>query len=309
MSKIIFIVGPTASGKTEVSFLLAKRLKAEIISADSMAIYKEANILTSKPPQHMLNEIPHHLVGSVSVHESYNVYDYFIYAKNLLIDLHKKNIPLIVCGGSGLYVNTLLNGIFEGAGKDEKFRNQLIERAKKNGNAPLYKELETLDPETAKKLSPNDLNRIIRALEVYKLTGTKISTKQKQGNGVYGKFPIKIFGLRLNRDLLYQRINERVDEMFIDGAIDEVKKLISLNLSHTAKKIIGVTEIKSFLQGNISILEAKENIKKITRNFAKRQLTWFNKDSRIEWINIDNVCSTQICDIIVNKKKSNEIYD
>ncbi|MCK5392935.1 MAG: tRNA (adenosine(37)-N6)-dimethylallyltransferase MiaA, partial [Candidatus Omnitrophica bacterium] len=190
MSNIIFIVGPTASGKTEVSFLLAKRLKAEIISADSMAIYKEANILTSKPPQHMLNEIPHHLVSSVSVHESYNVYDYFIYAKNLLIDLHKKNIPLIVCGGSGLYVNTLLNGIFEGAGKDEKFRNQLIERAKKNGNAPLYKELETLDPETAKKLSPNDLNRIIRALEVYKLTGTKISTKQKQGNGVYGKFPI-----------------------------------------------------------------------------------------------------------------------
>ena len=302
MSKITFIVGPTASGKTEVSFLLAKRLNAEIISADSMAIYKEADILTSKPSQQMRNEIAHHLVGSVSALESYNVYDYFISAKNILGNLYKKNIPLIVCGGSGLYVKTYVEGMFEGAGKDDEFRNQLIERAKKDGNVHLYKELETLDPETAKKLSPNDLNRIIRALEVYKLTGTKISSKQKQRNGVYGKFPIKIFGLRLKRNVLYQRINERVDEMFIDGAVDEVKELISLNLSQTSKKIIGMTEIESFLNGKITLLDAKENIKKITRNFAKRQLTWFNKDSRIKWIDIDGLNPVQICNIIFNKK-------
>ncbi len=301
MSKIFFIVGPTASGKTEVSFLLAKRIKAEIISADSMAIYKEADILTSKPPRNILNAVKHHFVGTVSVHESYNVYDYYTYAKKVLIDLHEKNVSLIVCGGSGLYVKALLDGIFEGAGKDEKFRNELIERAKKFGNETLHQELEDIDPKTAKKLSPNDLNRIIRALEVYHLTGTKISSKQKQTNGIYGMLPIKIFGLRLKRDHLYRRINERVDKMFAQGAVAEIKRLLSLNLSLTAKKIIGVREIKAFLEGDITLEESKENIKKNTRNFAKRQLTWFYKDNRIDWIDVDDINSTQICDIIINK--------
>jgi len=287
MNNVVFIVGPTAAGKSEAAYSLARRLKAEIISADSMLVYKEPLIITAKPSSAILTEIPHHFVGIISVKQEYNVFDYCRDASAKIEALGEKNIPVIVCGGTGLYIKALLDGIFEGAGKDEKLRKQLEKKAEVNGRKSLHEELKKIDSKAAEKISPNDLKRIIRALEVYYTQGALISDKKKEAKGFWGKIPIKIFGLRMDRGLLYERINKRVDEMFENGAVEEVKKLLKMNLSFTAAKVIGIKEIRRFLEGNISEEEAKELMKKNTRNFAKRQLTWFRKDKRIEWVDVE----------------------
>ena len=301
MPKIIFIVGPTATGKTEVSFLLAKKLGAEIVSADAMVVYKEPSIITSKPQAKMLEDVKHHFVGMVSTQESYSVFDYSSLASKVIEDLAKKNISVIVSGGSGLYLKAILDGIFEGPGKDENLRKELTEIAKTKGNQYLYNKLQKIDTESAKKISLNDLRRIIRALEVHSLCGQKMSEKKKEATGLWGKLSIEIFGLRFKRDNLYQRINIRADQMFEQGAVAEVKELINTKLSLTAKKILGIIEIEGFLKGELSQEESKEMMKKNTRNFAKRQVTWFKKDKRIQWIDADELSSEQIADEILRR--------
>lgn len=292
MSEIIFIVGPTATGKTEVAYQLARRLKAEIISCDSMVVYKEPRIITSKPAEYMLKEILHHFVSIVSAEESYSVYGYFASATKAIQDIFARICPVIVCGGSGLYVKALLDGIFEGVGKDEGLRKQLEEKAQKQGKEYLHEELKRVDPETAAKVS--DARRIIRALEVYHLTGLPLSKKKQEAKGLWGELPIKIFGLNLKRETLYDRINKRVDEMFEKGAVKEVEDLLKLNLSLTAQKIIGIKEISGYLKGEYNIEKAKELMKKNTRNFAKRQLTWFRADKRIDWLDRDSLGVEQV---------------
>ncbi|HIE36345.1 MAG TPA: tRNA (adenosine(37)-N6)-dimethylallyltransferase MiaA [Candidatus Omnitrophica bacterium] len=294
MPKVIFIVGPTATGKTETSFLLAEDLKAEIISSDSMLIYKEPQIITSKPPSYMLKKIPHHFVGIISVKDTYNVFDYYLKAIKKIKDLFNQGKNIIVCGGSGLYIKVILDGIFEGPAKDENLRRELQERLKNYGRDYLFEELKRIDPQTAKKISVSDHKRIIRALEVYYLSGIPISEKKRQANGLWRRLPIKIFGLRLKRKELYERINRRVEEMFEKGAVEEVCRLLKMDLSITAEKIIGIKEIKDYLEGNIDFEKAKEEMKKNTRHFAKRQITWFKKDKRIEWIDIDGLTSCEI---------------
>jgi tRNA dimethylallyltransferase len=299
MTKVIFIVGPTAIGKTEAAYQLAKKLKAEIISCDSMLFYKEAAIITSKPPECMLKEIPHHFVGNISVCDSYSVFDYFTEATKLINCLALKNIPQIVCGGSGLYIKALLDGIFNGVGEDKELRKELEEKAKELGKEYLYEELKKVDPETAGRV--NDLRRIIRALEVYRLTGIPLSQKKKEAKGLWESLPIKIFGLRLKRETLYGRINKRVETMFAQGAVDEVKRLLKFNLSVTAEKIIGIKEIAGFLNGEYDIETAKDKMKMNTRRFAKRQITWFKPDKRVEWIDVDSMLADNIRDRILEK--------
>ncbi len=301
MSKIIFIVGPTATGKTEASFLLAQKLQAEIVSADAMLAYREPRIITSKPPAHMLEEVKHYFVGTVSVRDSYSVFDYFLSASRVIENLVNKDIPVIVCGGSGLYVKAILDGIFEGPGKDENLRKKMAEAAQAHGNEYLYRKLEEVDPESAKKVSSNDLRRVTRALEVHSLSGRPLSEKKKEATGLWGKLPIEIFGLRLKRKNLYQRINKRTDEMFDQGAVDEVRDLLTIELSLTAKKILGISEIERFLNGDLNEEESKEILKKNTRNFAKRQVTWFRKDKRIQWIDVDELNSEQVTDTILRR--------
>lgn len=301
MQQIIFITGPTATGKTEVSYLLAQQLNGQIVSCDSMLIYKEPKVITSKPGNHILKEIPHHFVDVISVKDSYNVFDYYQDATKKIKQLYQKGINVIVCGGSGLYLKAILDGIFEGASRDDSLRKTLEEKLKKLGKDSLFQELKTIDPDTAKKLSANDTKRVIRALEVYYSTGVPLSSKKKQAQGLWQKLPLKIFGLRMKRALLYERINERVERMFSSGAIQEVKALSSLDLSITAKKMIGLGEIEQFFKGQISIEQAKENMKKNTRNFAKRQLTWFRADKRIEWIDIDKLAPLEIKEVIIKK--------
>ncbi|MFO8052805.1 MAG: tRNA (adenosine(37)-N6)-dimethylallyltransferase MiaA [Candidatus Omnitrophota bacterium] len=303
MSKkeVIFIVGPTATGKSDAAYFLAKKNKAEIISCDSMLVYKEPDIITAKPSQKVLGDIPHHFINLISVTEKYSVYDYYKKATKKIKTLYNKNIPVIVCGGTGLYYKALLDGIFEQVGKDSSLRKELDKQAEKEGLQKLYKQLKAVDPKATEKISQNDRKRIIRALEVYRLTGKPISAKKKEAKGLWGETPVKVFGLRLSRDNLYQKINKRVEQMFDQGAVDEVKKLLCKDLSITAEKIIGINEIRDYLESNQSLDQAKEKIKQNTRRFAKRQITWFKKDSRIKWVNAGNKTIDEITSEIKNK--------
>ena len=287
MLEIIFIVGPTATGKTDVAFQLARSLGAQIISADSMAIYTEPRIITSKPNDTMCRHIPHHLVNIISVGQNYSVFDYYQEANKIIETLIAQNIPLIVCGGSGLYIKAILDGIFEGVGQDIDLRKRLEVKAAEGGKELLLEELKSVDPQTAAKVK--DVRRIIRALEVYYLTGVPLSKKKQEAQGLWGSVPTKIFGLRLARETLYEKINKRVDVMFESGATQEVEGLLKFNLSTTASKMIGIKEITGYLRGEYDVTAAKELMKKNTRNFAKKQLTWFRADRRIKWIDIESL--------------------
>lgn len=303
MKDIIFIVGPTALGKTEVSYHLASQINAQIASCDSMLIYRQPQIITSKPPSYILDEIKHYFVGSISVSDSYSVFDYCRQAFEVISELSAKDVSVVVCGGSGLYVKAILDGVIKGPARDQNLRNTLLQRAELKGNQYLHEELKKVDLKSAEKISINDLKRIIRALEVYYTTGLPMSAKRQKTTGLWGKFPVKIFGLRTGRENMYDRINKRVDLMFEQGAIDEVRELLKLDLSITAEKIIGIKEIEKFLNGTISQEQALDEMKKNTRNFAKRQVTWFKKDSRIKWIDVDELSPEQLAGDMLKRIK------
>lgn len=286
MRNILFIVGPTATGKSDLAYYLALKTGAQIVSCDSMLVYKEPSTITSKPPQHMRDEVIHHFIDIISVKDNYDVFRYSQDAHAAITDLLKKEKLVIVCGGSGLYARALLDGIFKDGASDVELRSQMVEEANEEGLASLYARLKRVDPTAAEKISGNDARRIIRALEVYYVTGKPISQKQKEKTGLWGKVPVRIFGLHMERPKLYERINARVDTMFASGVINEVRQLLKLPLSLTAQKIIGIPEIKKFLESEYSKDEAREQMKKNTRHFAKRQLTWFKRDDRIEWIDV-----------------------
>lgn len=304
MSKVIFIVGPTAVGKTDVAFKLAKEIGGEIVSCDSMLVYKESKIVTAKPDPDILSQVKHHLIDVVSVEDEYDVSIYCKTANKIIKDLISRNVPVIVCGGTGLYMKALLDGIFEDeTANNEEIRIKLSQRAQIEGTEELYQELLEVDPDTADIVSPNDLKRIIRALEVYHSTGVPLSEKKKQAKGLWDekKYSIKIFALNLDREKLYQRINLRTQKMFENGAVEEVKKLLSMNLSKTASKIIGIEQIKPFIEGKIILEEAMTIMQQHTRNYAKRQFTWFNKDKRIDWIGCESKTVEQIVEKIKTK--------
>lgn len=275
--KLIFIVGPTASGKTELALKLAKKIKGEIISADSMQVYKGMDILTAKPSQILRKKIPHYLIDIISPQKDFSAADFKKRALKAIKKIHlKKKIPIIV-GGTGLYVRVLVDGLFEAPQADLKMRRRLEKLALDRGTSYLYNELLKVDPAAASKIHPNDLRRIIRALEVYQKTNQPITKLQSKTKGLRDKYQIKIFGLDIPRAVLYQRINKRVEEMFERGAVDEVQKLASLKLSQSAQQALGIKEIKGFLEEKYSLEEAKRLLKRNTRHYAKRQLTWFKK--------------------------------
>ena len=284
--KIILIVGPTAIGKSEIAYSLAKRIDGEIISCDSMQIYKEVRVVTSKPSARMLKAVPHHLVDCVSVGEEFDVARFNALALEAIRVIHARHHVPIIVGGSGLYMQILLDGIFPGTPKNEAIRGALKKQAQRYGNEYLYKKLQKVDPQTALKIHPNDVRRIIRALEVYKTRREPISSLHKKRCGLWGKYDIKSFALAMDRDALYQRINRRVDEMFAHGAVKEIEHLRDVPLSPMAQRLIGLREIRGFLDGSYDETHARELMKLNTRRFAKRQLTWFRKEKRLEWITV-----------------------
>lgn len=285
-SRIIFIVGPTGVGKSAVALELAGSLDAEIIACDAMQVYREVNIANDKPSEEDMRRVKHHMVGCVSVTEDYDVARYRKDAVAAIEEvLSRKKVPLVV-GGSGMYVSILLDGIFESGQEDPFIRRQLQEDAKVKGVEKLYQRLKKVDPQSAEKINPNDERRIVRALEVYVSNRKPISQLQKERSGLWGKYAIKAFALNRERQELYDRVNERVDVMFASGLIEEMQKLKGLPLSRTAAGMIGLAEVTEYLDGKRSLEETKELMKMNTRHYVKRQLTWFRKDKRLDWITI-----------------------
>ncbi|MFH1847090.1 MAG: tRNA (adenosine(37)-N6)-dimethylallyltransferase MiaA [Candidatus Omnitrophota bacterium] len=288
MNKIIFILGPTSSGKTDVAVKLAEKLNGEIISCDSMQVYQDMDILTRPPSKDITEHIPHHLVRMIPPEEEFNAARFIDMALEAIKSIIAKGKLPIFAGGTGLYVKALVDGIFSSPAKDESFRRNMQKIAIQKGKEYLLERLCEIDPVTAEKLHVNDTRRIIRALEVYHLTGSTIHEKKDQTKpGIAGEYDLRLYGLNLPREILYLRINDSVEHMFEQGLVGEVEKLIFRDLSLTAGKALGIKEVKDYLDARISLDQAKEELKKNTRKYAKRQLTWFRADKRITWINAD----------------------
>jgi tRNA dimethylallyltransferase len=283
-NRIIFIVGPTGVGKSATALELALQLDTEIISCDAMQVYREPVITSDKPSAEDLNKVAHHAVGCVSVTEEFDVVQYRKMAVAALEDIWRRGKTPVIAGGSGMYVTILLDGIFESAGQDPLIRKQLEEDRKIQGSGKLHARLKKVDPEAAAKINPNDERRIVRALEIYLTTRKPVAQVQKDRRGLWGAHDIRIFALNRERAELYDRVNARVDQMFDRGLVDEIKYLKTLPLSRTAQGLIGLPEVADFIDGKMSLDDTKELMKMNTRHYVKRQLTWFRKDKRLNWI-------------------------
>jgi len=284
----VFLVGPTGVGKTEASLWLAKRTNAEIVSADSMLVYRGMDIGTAKPTPEERAEVRHHLIDVVEPTEDFSVGRYRELAQAAIEDIHHRGKVALICGGSGLYVRALVDGLFEGPEADWELRKKLSEEAEREGPEALHSRLRELDPDAAEKLSPKDVRRVIRALEVHGKTRRPISQFQHQWK-LRQQEPAML-GLIMDREVLYERIEHRVENMFQRGLVEETRRLLERGLrgNRTAMQAIGYKEVIGFLDGLYSIEDAKRLLKRNTRRYAKRQLTWFRKDDRIKWYSFDD---------------------
>jgi len=287
--KVIVIVGPTCSGKTRLSLILAEKLKSEIISADSRQVYKYLTIGTAKPSANELRIIKHHFIDELEPNEEFNADLFSKRAKEIISRLIEKDSIPIVVGGSGLYIKALVDGITQTVVSNKLLRNELLELRKKYGNAYLYDELKKIDPISAEKMLPQNWKRVIRAIEVFKLTGKPIWQHHIE-NPIQQEFEFFQYGLKWDRKKLYQNIECRVDEMIKNGFIEEVKMILDKGYSKEINSLntLGYKEIIDLLDGKLTFNEAVNRIKINTRRFAKRQMTWFNADKRIKWFEIDS---------------------
>ncbi|MBI4115428.1 MAG: tRNA (adenosine(37)-N6)-dimethylallyltransferase MiaA [Candidatus Omnitrophica bacterium] len=304
---VLFLVGPTGSGKTELSLCLAKRLGCEIISADSMLVYKGMDIGTAKPAEADRRKIPHHLIDIVSPRKNYSVHLHRKLALETIEQILKRGrIPLLV-GGSGLYVDAIWKGLSRHPAGNPKLRAQLNREADKKGLPFLYRRLKSLDSAQAGRIHPNDRRRVIRALEIIKLSGkTPSEWYQKRESLEDLGYSVRIIGIQRDRVNLYERINSRVEKMFRKGLIEEVKRIKKKGFSRTARGALGYQEVLDYLRhetkstwGELSLL-----IQKKTRHFAKRQLTWLRRQKEIRWISWpEGEGISPICDKIVRETK------
>jgi len=301
MKDILFLVGPTAVGKTEASLHLAKLIKAEIISCDSMQVYKGMDIGTQKPTRTQRKKIPHHMIDIIAPSRNFSVSEFRKKALDYIGKIHRKGkIPLFV-GGTALYMKVFIDGLFPSPSMDRALRSSLLKEEKLNGAGSLYKMLLKVDKKTADLLHPNDTRRIIRALEIYMKTGSPMSELKKKTKGLEGLYNIKIFCLNRNRESLYRRIEARVDKIFRDGLIQECQRLKKRRLSTTARQGLGYKEVFDYLDSKATLKDMRKLIKKRTRNFAKRQLSWFRNDKRIVWVDIDRKRAEKIAEIIAGR--------
>ncbi len=286
---MILILGVTASGKGRLAFDLAQSLGAEIISIDSMKVYRRMDIGTAKPPQEARQRVKYHLIDIVEPSDSFSVGAFREAALEAMKQIKSRNMPVIAVGGTALYIKALLYGLFEGPGTNQQIRDELKTRAQEQGLAELHHELTKIDPIAAERINPNDSKRIIRALEVHQLTGKPISSLQKQWDRRDAKHDWTIIGLRREKTEESKRINSRVKNMIADGFVDEVKALLAEEkpLSRQARCAIGYAEIIEYLNGQISLEEATELIKKNTRRLAKNQRTWFRTFKNVYWLDIE----------------------
>ena len=287
MQKVVVICGPTASGKTALSIELAKRINGEIVSADSMQIYDEMNIGTAKPDQEEMQGIKHYLIGNIKPTNRYSVSEFKKDAISAIKEIVSKEKMPIVVGGTGLYVNSLVYGIdYPEIQTNLEYRKELEKIVEEKGLQYLFEKAVEIDKEAMKNISPNDKKRILRVLEIYKETGkTKTELeRESRKNGI--PYDYKIFAINMPREILYDRINRRVDIMIEKGLIDEVSSLYEKygESMLTSMQAIGYKEVVEFLKGNCTKEEMIEKIKMETRRYAKRQLTWFRKIENIQWL-------------------------
>jgi tRNA dimethylallyltransferase len=285
---MVLILGVTASGKGRAAFELARELEGEIVSVDSMKVYRRMDIGTAKPSSEARQQVRYHMIDIVEPSESFSVGLFLEGANAAIDDIRSRGKAVIAVGGTALYIKALLYGLFEGPGSDEQVRAELRAGAAAEGLAALHRELVRVDPEAADRINVNDAKRIIRALEVYQLTGKPISSFQKQFEAERPLHDWTIIGLRRERPIESRRINARVKRMIDEGLVDEVKSLLAEDkpLSQQARCAIGYAEITEHLEGRMSLDDAVELIKKNTRRLAKGQRTWFKTFRPMHWIDI-----------------------
>ena len=305
MKDLFILAGPTGIGKTEISIKLARELNGEIISADSMQIYKYMDVGSAKISDQEMMGIPHHLLNIIEPSVAFSVADFKERSERAVCDITNRNkLPMLV-GGTGFYINSLIyNYSFADTNKDEEYREYLTKLAEENGKEYVHNLLKGIDEKTYNKLYPNDLKRVIRALEVFKVSGKPMSEFVAQQNILDIPYNVHYFVLNMDRQKLYNRINLRVDIMMKNNLVDEVIRLkkMGYNSDMQSMKGIGYKEILYYLDDKISLNEAIEKIKQGSRNYAKRQLTWFRKDPRVNWINKDDFSSdAEVADYIESK--------
>jgi tRNA dimethylallyltransferase len=285
---MILILGVTASGKGRLAFDLAESIGAEIISIDSMKVYRRMDIGTAKPPKEARQRVKYHLIDIVEPSDSFSVGAFINAASDAIRQIKSRNRKIVAVGGTALYIKSLLYGLFDGAGTDEQIRTKLQARAESEGLGELHCELMKIDPAAAERINPNDAKRIVRALEVYQLTGKPISSFQKQWERHQMKHDWTIIGLQRKKNDASSRINKRVKKMIGTGFVDEVKSLLDEDkpLSKQAQCAIGYAEIIEHLSGRISLEEAIELIKINTRRLAKGQRTWFKTFQDVHWLDV-----------------------
>jgi tRNA dimethylallyltransferase len=288
MNTVIIILGPTGVGKTGLSLILADKLKTEIISADSMLVYRNMDIGTAKPSNSELDSVKHHLINILNPDEKFSAGLFKERATEIIDKLHESGKVPLIAGGTGLYIRSLTQGLFEGPGADESLRNELKEEEKEHGPGHLYNRLLKVDPEAAGKIKPNDFRRIIRALEVSINSKRGISDCRSASTFPMQYNFIKI-GLTRDRKELYTMINNRVDAMMEHGLLEETRRLLEMNPNNTALQALGYKEMALYVHGEIDLEEAVRLTKKRTRMYAKRQFTWFKKEPDIHWVDITGV--------------------
>ena len=282
---VVAVAGPTASGKTALAILLAERLGGEVVSADSMQVYRGMDIATAKPAPEEMRGIPHHLIGCVGPEEPYSLGRYAADAHAAVADIAARGKVPILCGGTGLYLDTVLDSRDIGeTGSDPAVRRELSALAAEKGGGFLLEMLREFDPETAASLHENNLPRIIRAIEVYRLSGMTMSALQKKSREAPERYRALRIGIAYkDRAVLYDRINRRVDLMMEQGLLEEAGAFREARLE-TSAQAIGYKELFPYLEGEKSLPECLESLKQATRRYAKRQLTWFRRDERIYWV-------------------------
>lgn len=285
MRRVLVLVGPTASGKTTVSLLLARHLKGEIVSADSRQVYRFMEIGTAKPSASQRKRAKHYFVDELTPDQEFNAGEFGKKGRMVVEEIFRRNKQPIVVGGSGLYIQSLVDGFFAGPSRDQELRETLYEKLHAEGAAKLLKELQAVDPDTALRVLPSNTRRIVRALEVYYLTGIPIS-RHHRDQAVERTFEPVFFGLAWGRETLYDRINARVERMIRKGLVQEVRSLLKRGYSPSLNSLqtVGYREACQYLEGKIDRTRMVELIKQNSRRFAKRQLTWFRRDKRIRWL-------------------------
>ncbi len=308
MKDVIVIAGPTASGKTNLSIELAKRLDGEIISADSMQVYRYMDIGTAKPTAEEMQGIKHYLIDEILPSEEFNVVKFKELAEKYIEEIINKGKQPILVGGTGLYISSLVNNItFSETQTDWELREKLTKEAEEKGAQYVHEKLKEVDPEAAESIHPNNVKRVIRALEVFCQTQKPISFHNEMSRATPSKYNFILLALTMDREKLYERINKRVDIMLANGLVDEVKKLVEIGFgdSITSMQGIGYKEILGYLKNEISLDEAVENVKRESRRYAKRQITWFKRMNEIKWFSIDNYGNTNnIIEDVVTYVKS-----